>query len=258
MLDSSSQKNAETPLSLMYDGKSALEQMHCHLLLRVMRHHGLGALLDRPNDGVHVRKLLWQTVLATDMSVHDDFMARFEKALSPGESDSLCYRQILICQAIMKCADISNPVSFVSSFCRQPIPYSVVQSRPYPVSQHWAGALMREWSSQAMFERHLALPLSVQSSNDPLIEAKGQVFFTKNYAKPLLDLVVQAVPGAIRRSMSETLNLLMLVTSRNVSLCQSMWLKLEGMAGPLCTARNQSTGSADQTFTRSTDFPATA
>ncbi|KAJ7118643.1 hypothetical protein C8R43DRAFT_87878 [Mycena crocata] len=38
--------NAATPLSVVFDGKSALEQMHCALLLRVMRAHGLGGVLD--------------------------------------------------------------------------------------------------------------------------------------------------------------------------------------------------------------------
>lgn len=84
--------------------------MHCHLLLRVMRHHNLGVLLDRAHDGDHNRKLLWRTVLATDMSVHDNFMKQFSSSLTKPESD-LLNRQVLICQAILKCADISNPVS---------------------------------------------------------------------------------------------------------------------------------------------------
>lgn len=109
MTDLSVQKNAQTPLSVVFEGKSALEHMHCQLLLRVMRQHGLGTLLDDPVEGFHVRKLLWDTVLATDMSVHADFMARFKLAISktPGP---VCSRQIVICQAILKCADISNPV----------------------------------------------------------------------------------------------------------------------------------------------------
>ncbi|KAF8889577.1 hypothetical protein BD779DRAFT_1519912 [Infundibulicybe gibba] len=167
-------KNAQTPLSVVFDGRSALEQMHCQLLLRVMRHHGLGPLLDNPSDGFHFRKLLWETVLATDMSVHANFMTRFELAIT--EKPSLANRQILICQAILKCADISNP------------------SRPYSVSQHWASALMSEWTSQASLERHLDLPTTVQPTDDPLSEAKSQVFFINMFAKPLLELTTEAVP----------------------------------------------------------------
>jgi hypothetical protein len=169
-------KNAETPLSTVFDGKSALEQMHIHLLLRVMRYHGLGSLLDCPTNGSHTRKLLWETVLATDMSVHDQFMKNFRKVID-GEVESLSRRQIIICQAIMKCADISNP------------------SRPYPVSQYWAGALMKEWTSQAFLEKYYGLPPTVQPSDDPLIEAKSQVFFISTFAKPLLDITIEAVTG---------------------------------------------------------------
>ncbi|KAF9467800.1 hypothetical protein BDZ94DRAFT_1155311 [Collybia nuda] len=168
-------KNAETPLSIVFDGKSALEQMHYQLLLRVMRCHGLGSLLDSPANGMHIRKLLWQTVLATDMSVHDQFMRNF-KDIIDGQLGSLCIRQVIVCQAIMKNADISNP------------------SRPYPVSQHWATALMKEWTSQAVLEKNLDLPATVQPSDNPLVEAKSQVFFINTFAKPLLDLTVRAVP----------------------------------------------------------------
>lgn len=120
-------RNAETPLSMVYDGKSALEQMHCSLLLRVMRHYGLGPLLD-DNCGSggngstqSVRKLLSETVLATDMSVHSNFMENFKALVDDGITQSeseaeegesqLWRRQVLLCQGIMKCADISNPVS---------------------------------------------------------------------------------------------------------------------------------------------------
>ncbi|KAJ6627986.1 hypothetical protein B0H10DRAFT_1993127 [Mycena sp. CBHHK59/15] len=168
--------NAATPLSVVFDGKSALEQMHCQLLLRVMRHHGLGRLLDDPACGVHVRKLLWETVLATDMSVHAAFMQRFADLIADRVGSTLMHRRITICQAILKCADISNP------------------SRPYYISQHWATALMREWNSQALLEKHHQLPPTVEASDHPLKEVHSQIFFIPKFAKPLLDLTVQAVP----------------------------------------------------------------
>lgn len=62
---------------------------------------------------MHIRKLLWQTVLATDMSMHDQFMRNF-KDIIDGQLGSLCIRQVIVCQAIMKCADISNPVCLES------------------------------------------------------------------------------------------------------------------------------------------------
>lgn len=103
------QKNARTRLSLVYDNCSALENMHYHFLLRVMKAHGLTRLFEEPNHGQSLRKLLFQTIIATDMSVHGDFMQRFQKVVD-GEHGSLCMRQVIVAQAILKNADISNPV----------------------------------------------------------------------------------------------------------------------------------------------------
>lgn len=94
----------------MYDDKSILEQMHYSLLLSLMRHHGLSVLLDRPEFGPLFRKVLLLIVLATDMGVHSDFMATFQQLVQGAPFDEF-KRKILVCQALIKCADISNPVS---------------------------------------------------------------------------------------------------------------------------------------------------
>lgn len=83
--------------------------MHYQLLKQVMRNNGLGILLDDPLHGNHVREVLRSSVLFTDMGVHNDFMAQFKKIID-GEAGTLCQRQTMICQAILKNADISNPV----------------------------------------------------------------------------------------------------------------------------------------------------
>jgi hypothetical protein len=95
----------------VYSDKSALEQMHCALLLQVMRQHGLGQLLDHKPG---FKKLLLWTVLATDMSVHQEFMRRFKDVVVlRGEEEEEEERKVLMCQAMIKCADISNPVAFL-------------------------------------------------------------------------------------------------------------------------------------------------
>ncbi|TEB20637.1 HD-domain/PDEase-like protein [Coprinellus micaceus] len=181
-------KNAQTPLSLVFDGRSALEQLHCQLLLRVMRMHGLGVLLDDPENGVRFKKLLLQAVLATDMSVHADFMQRFQQELN-GHREPLFQRQILACQALLKNADISNP------------------SRPFPVAEHWASALMQEWSAQAELEEHFRLQQSVQPADDPLSAAKSQIFFISTFAKPLLLASMGAIPEMSRYHQHCDMNL---------------------------------------------------
>ncbi|KAF5371741.1 hypothetical protein D9758_003600 [Tetrapyrgos nigripes] len=204
-------KNASAPLSQVYDNKSPLENLHCSVLLRVMRHHQLGELLHdcpttraqhlhrTPQDSIKdpddeastvngshsrsIRRLLYDTVLATDMSVHQGWMAQFNGVLGDLEAgrvgtdeEDLWRRRVLMCQAIIKCADISNP------------------SRPFPISCHWSTALMGEWTSQASLERCLGLPCTVQDKDDPYSEAKSQIFFATTFVRPLWEVLVRGVP----------------------------------------------------------------
>lgn len=64
------------------------------------------------------KKLLYATVLATDMSLHFDWLKQF-KDLGKRARAGLCVdmpeeeetaARTLVCQALIKCADISNPV----------------------------------------------------------------------------------------------------------------------------------------------------
>lgn len=76
-----------------------------------MRSHGLGDVLDQAGDGGRRRKLLWNTILATDMKLHAGIMERFQMMLNGDERIEEPERKVLLCQALIKCADISNPVS---------------------------------------------------------------------------------------------------------------------------------------------------
>jgi len=72
----------------------------------------------------------------------------------------------------------------------------IIQSRPFPVAQHWATALMDEWTAQADLEDHFCLQQSIKTSSDPLAGAESQIGFISAFVKPLLDLTVKAVPGS--------------------------------------------------------------
>lgn len=76
----------------------------------------LGVLLNNPCDGKgqRFRKLLLAIVLATDMRVHNDFMDRFTRLLRGIEPIDDWAKRTTLCQALIKCADISNPVGYPS------------------------------------------------------------------------------------------------------------------------------------------------
>lgn len=44
------------------------------------------------------------------MGVHKEFMERFGRLMDHPEEFDIVQARILICQALIKCADISNPV----------------------------------------------------------------------------------------------------------------------------------------------------
>ncbi|KAG8929515.1 3',5'-cyclic-nucleotide phosphodiesterase [Tulasnella sp. 417] len=201
-------KNARTPLSVVYDDKSTLEQMHCALFLQLMRKHGLGHLVAtsseiftfasmatpctsstehahgfKCSDASEFRKTLVQTVLVTDMSLHFGWMGKLgelAKDVEKGEAltkNALPDVKMLVCQALIKCGDISNP------------------ARPHAVSEHWSSALLEEWSCQAMLERELGLPVSVAASADEVTQAKGQIGFIDLFTKPLFDTTSSVIPS---------------------------------------------------------------
>jgi hypothetical protein len=75
------------------------------------------------DDWKGFKKLLYSSVLATDMSIHFNWIKRFidygkrmrangVQSLAPAEEEEA---RILLSQAIIKCADISNPVSLFRS-----------------------------------------------------------------------------------------------------------------------------------------------
>ncbi|KAI9463022.1 hypothetical protein F5148DRAFT_1300007 [Russula earlei] len=181
-------KNAQAPLSSLYDHNSPLEQLHYTLLIHILRRQGFGFLLDNAHSTPHFRKLLAETVLATDMRVHSQFMKRFQQLIDGAEVDQWTKR-VLVCQALIKAADISNPC------------------RPINVSQHWASALQEEWTSQATLERHLHMIPSVKEEADPLSEAKSQVWFIDTFAKPLFDLTASGIPETAEYANNCTENL---------------------------------------------------
>ncbi|KAF8315023.1 HD-domain/PDEase-like protein [Clavulina sp. PMI_390] len=151
-------KSAGTCLSSLFNHSSTLERMHCTLLLQLMRNFGLGHLI-RNDDLVFglpepLRTSLVETVLATDMSLHFGWIQQFnsmidQRAANQAEGNDPRRVKLLACQALMKCADISNPV------------------RPPAIGEAWSRALMHEWYAQATLENSMALPTSVPSKVPP-------------------------------------------------------------------------------------------
>jgi hypothetical protein len=89
------------------------------LVVRLLRKHGFDFLVSSTStknstfEPQGFRKILYSSVLATDMSLHFAWIARlkeFGASLRTGKVSNEEDDRIMLCQAIIKCADISNPV----------------------------------------------------------------------------------------------------------------------------------------------------
>lgn len=187
-------KNAKVPLSLVYDDRSVLENMHTVLVVRLLNKHGFGFLLGNASqeelaqyparaevDWRGFRRVLYSAILATDMSLHFAWIQRLQEfgtAMKQGSSSERVSDEdrVLISQALIKCADISNP------------------TRPIDVSEHWSTVLLDEWTKQAFLEEELELPVSVVAGVDARLQAKGQVGFINLFTEPLFKAAAEALP----------------------------------------------------------------
>jgi hypothetical protein len=202
------QKNAKVPLSVVYDDKSVLENMHCMLIVHLLRKHGFGFLLGpaAPTeakmyparaavDSRGFRRVLYSAILATDMALHFAWIQRLKDFAQAMQTERSAEREtlneedrVMLCQALLKCADISNPVSCPN------VTKADNQTRPIDVSEHWSAVLLDEWTKQASLEEELALPVSVVSGVDARMQAKGQVGFIDLFTNPLFSTTAEVIP----------------------------------------------------------------
>lgn len=158
------------------------------------------------------RSLLVQTVLATDMSVHFKWLEGFRGWGMSGAGKGVeefrkgagglteDEERLMICQALIKCGDISNPVCAFSSALPFRRLIHLEQTRPHAVSEHWSKVLLEEWACQATFEQELDLPVTVVNvdvANGAKQQAQGQVNFIDLFTQPLFNATASVISGEL-------------------------------------------------------------
>jgi hypothetical protein len=104
------------PLAQLYNDRSVLESFHCAAYSQILRRHWPQAFSD-----TKMRKLMIDSILATDMGLHFKYMSDLgnlqeklahNKRTTDGWNLKILeeYRD-LTCALLIKCADISNVVS---------------------------------------------------------------------------------------------------------------------------------------------------
>lgn len=180
----------KAPLAQLYNDKSVLESFHCAAFSQVLRRHWPEAL------DFDLRKLMIDTILATDMGLHFDYMAKLasltEQVQASGGVENWDEKiagpnRTILCSMLIKCADISNV------------------ARGHDCAAQWATILIEEFSRQASMEKDLGIPTSLGVApmmGNILALAKSQAGFMDLFAIPLFKSCAEIMP-ALRFTVEE-------------------------------------------------------
>ncbi|KAI9876040.1 MAG: 3',5'-cyclic-nucleotide phosphodiesterase [Pleopsidium flavum] len=174
------------PLAQLYNDVSVLEAFHCAAYSQILRRYWKPAFEDRI-----MRKLLINSILATDMGVHFKYMSdlgNLQQKLHDNNNTTdgwspqvLDEYRTLACGLLIKCADISNV------------------ARKYDVAAQWADILITEFANQGEMEKDYGIPTALFGGPPELGSliklANSQIGFMNIFARPLFEAVTDVFPA---------------------------------------------------------------
>lgn len=174
------------PLAQLYNDRSVLESFHCAAYSQILRRYWPQAFTD-----AKMRKLMIDSILATDMGLHFKYMsdlgnlqekfAHNNRTTDTWNDKILMEYRDLTCGLLIKCADISNV------------------ARKFDVAAKWANILTDEFSNQGRMENRLNIPTCLFGGppvrDDYIKLGQSQIGFMNVFARPLFDAVTDILPG---------------------------------------------------------------
>ncbi|KAG2185044.1 hypothetical protein INT43_000957 [Umbelopsis isabellina] len=175
--------NTSNPLALLYNDRSVLESFHSMALFQIISKH---KFVSETNGSEYqdFRKTVVHSILATDMGLHGEYVAKINdqlerlrtKGLDMTDEAALDQERLLICGALIKCADIGN--------C----------TRPFMEAKRWAVSLVDEFSNQGDLERELGLPVLPVNDRGKIGLEDFQLGFIRHVAINLFQAVANVIP----------------------------------------------------------------
>jgi 3'5'-cyclic nucleotide phosphodiesterase len=191
------------PLAQLYNDRSVLESFHCAAYSQILRRHWPSVFKD-----TKMRRLMINSILATDMGLHFKYMGDLSKLQEVLSTDSQVvkswndksreeYRDLL-CGLLIKCADISNVVSIHRIDSNYMSTANCLQARVFPVAHQWANILTDEFANQGTMEDELGIPTCLfggpPTPGDIIKLGESQQGFMSVFARPLFDGVASVMP----------------------------------------------------------------
>ncbi|KAI8090688.1 hypothetical protein BDF21DRAFT_333304, partial [Thamnidium elegans] len=176
-----------TPLAILYNDNSVLESFHAMSFFHLLKEHCFSQLIDlRANPEYSIfRKIVVNSILATDMSMHDEYVHKItdqaERIKNIDLTDkSACEKEkVLLCGALIKCADISN--------C----------ARPFESAKEWAKILAEEFFEQGDLEHELGMPVLPINERGKICLEDFQISFKKFVALKLFESISRVTTSKV-------------------------------------------------------------
>lgn len=170
--------NTKSPMALLYNDKSVLENYHIACAFNVMRDEKYDFLSSITQDSQnHARKIMVQSVLGTDNATHFDHLNHFKARRGSDNFEPAGKDKLDLLTLILHSADLSNP------------------TRPLEYSKKWTMRVLDEFFLQGDKERELGLPISNLCDRYSINVAKSQIGFFDFFVKPFFAELTQAFPG---------------------------------------------------------------
>lgn len=164
-----------SPLALVYNDKSVLENYHCYFGFKLMLKHGI---LDHLNEKEYLffRKIVIEAVLETDLSKHHKLILKLDNISSHFDQDNEEHRRALVV-AILKCSDVSNPI------------------KPFPIAMRWSEAIQEEFYAQGDLLKSLGKEVPTEMCRSQYnCTIDSQIKFVDFIVMPLFVKMSKCVP----------------------------------------------------------------
>ncbi|CAB3408202.1 unnamed protein product [Caenorhabditis bovis] len=138
--------NTRQSLAVLYNDNSILENHHIALAFQLTLQHNVNIFCHLTREEfMSMRHAMVEMVLATDISRHFEYLAKFNKMSVIDVVDEQREKNSMtICDMLIKCADISNP------------------AREWTLCQRWAYRIVEEYFEQTREEKEKGLPVTME------------------------------------------------------------------------------------------------
>lgn len=185
--------NSKSVYALTYHDKSCLENYHIYLVFKILLKPENNIVNSMKNEEFKIlRKRIIESILATDMSLHDTILSKIQtKLLSWNDTKKENPNELFI-----------NPESTTLFDDQQKIINLLIHSadiahntKPFILSEKWTELLTEEFHAQGDKEKSLNIPISFLCDRTTSNVPKSQIGFLNYVIIPTFQLVKDAFPS---------------------------------------------------------------